>query len=63
VIPVHFITDLRPGPNVFLTNENAAPRSAVLPNDFKPGNRMSLKMIAMQLGEWTAPAAERLSTK
>ncbi|MEX2186254.1 MAG: hypothetical protein WD875_05655 [Pirellulales bacterium] len=58
VIPIHFVTDLRPGPNVFLTNENAAPRSAVLPNDYKPGNRMSLKMIEMQLGEWTEPAAK-----
>lgn len=59
VIPIHFVTDLRPGPNVFLTNENAAPRSAVLPNDYKPGNRMSLKMIEMQLGEWTQPAASQ----
>jgi hypothetical protein len=52
IIPIHFVTDLRPGPNVFLSNENAAPRSAVLPNDFKPGNRMSLKAIERLLAEW-----------
>lgn len=56
IIPIHFITDLRPGPTVFLANENAAPRSAVLPNDYKPGNRMSLKMIEMQLAEWAEKA-------
>ncbi len=61
VIPIHFVTDLRPGPQVFLANENAAPRSAVLPNDYKPGNRMSLKMIEMQLAEWTEPAAGKTS--
>jgi hypothetical protein len=54
IIPIHFVTDLRPGPNVFLSNENAAPRSAVLPNDFKPGNRMSLKAIERLLAEWAA---------
>jgi hypothetical protein len=54
IIPIHFVTDLRPGPAVFIANENTAPRSAVLPNDYKPGNRMSLRMIEMQLSEWTA---------
>jgi hypothetical protein len=54
IIPIHFVTDVRPGPSVFIANENTAPRSAVLPNDYKPGNRMSLRMIEMQLDEWTA---------
>jgi hypothetical protein len=57
VIPVHFVTDVRPGPKAFLANENAAPRSALLPNGYKPGNRLSLRMIEMQLAEWAESAA------
>jgi hypothetical protein len=53
VIPIHFITDLRPGPNVFLTGDAAPQRSAILPNEFRPGNKMSLKAIESFLQELT----------
>jgi hypothetical protein len=51
LLPIHFITDIRPGSNIFIAGENAPQRSAVLPNDYKPGNRMSLRMIEMMLSE------------
>lgn len=54
VIPLHFVTDIRPGPNTFLAGEHAPQRSAVLPNNYRPGNRMSLKMVERQLAELAA---------
>jgi len=53
VIPIHFVTDLRPGPNVFLTGDASPQRSAILPNEFRPGNKMSLRAIESFLRDVT----------
>ena len=45
VVPVHFVTDIRPGPAITLSGEQSPQRSAVLTNDYRAGNRMGLRSI------------------
>jgi hypothetical protein len=57
VIPLHFVTDIRNGPaGAALVGDHAPQRSAILPNDFRPGNRMSLRSIQSLLADVTEPA-------
>ncbi len=54
VVPVHFVTDIRPGPEIQLTGESSPQRSAVLTNDYRAGNRMGLRSIESMLEGLTA---------
>jgi hypothetical protein len=54
IIPLDFITDIRSGPPAFIAGDTMPQRSAVLPSDFRPGNKMSRKAIESLLAEFTA---------
>jgi hypothetical protein len=53
IVPAWFVTDIRTGPAVIIAGEGNAQRSAVLPNGYKAGNRMSLRSIESLLAEMT----------
>jgi hypothetical protein len=55
VMPAHFVTDIRTGPDVLLTGGEAPQRSGVLPTGYRPGNKMGMRSMLSLLGDLTAP--------